>query len=80
MPHTRAAEAVGLAEIITPHVGVGMSDTLGRPRRELAPELPRTEHKHQYACGKNAARERETGVQHEEALSQASVGYEGWGF
>jgi hypothetical protein len=32
MPHTRAAEAVGLAEIITPHVGVGMSDTLGSVR------------------------------------------------
>ncbi len=30
MPHTRAAEAVGLAVIVTPHVGVGMSDTLGR--------------------------------------------------
>jgi hypothetical protein len=29
MPHTRAAEAVGLAVIVTPHVGVGMSDTLG---------------------------------------------------
>jgi hypothetical protein len=29
MPHTRAAEAVGLAMSVQPHVGVGMSDALG---------------------------------------------------
>ena len=37
MPHARAAEAVGLALSVQPHVGVGMSDTLGRP--ETAEEL-----------------------------------------
>ena len=30
MPHTRTAEAVCLAASVTPHVGVGMSDALGR--------------------------------------------------
>ncbi len=30
MPHARAAEAVGLAMSVQPHVGVGMSDALGR--------------------------------------------------
>ena len=29
MPHARAAEAVGLALSVQPHVGVGMSDALG---------------------------------------------------
>jgi hypothetical protein len=28
MPHARAAEAVGLATMVQPHVGVGMSDAL----------------------------------------------------
>ena len=35
MPHARAAEAVGLAMSVQPHVGGGMSDALGCPTKRL---------------------------------------------
>ena len=34
MPHARAAEAVGLALSVQPHVCVGMSDALGCPGKD----------------------------------------------
>jgi hypothetical protein len=62
MLHARAEEAVGLSMIGIPHVGVGMSDALGRPRGLLRFAGLCTEQQKGYASGEDAAGEREAWV------------------
>ena len=74
MPHARAAEAVGLALSVQPHVSVGMSDALGRPFGALGTAGLCSDQQKGDASGEGAAGEREAWVQHQEAEPQAGVG------